>query len=151
MYNIRLVWGLFVFRSIPCPSPAILCVEGLTPLSCISSGSRVNRLLAGEKLRGQKKGRRQGISPLPLYSRDILGQQLHLLHGTSSCWTDPPGFLLPSGVPSLWAPSSFCLSILWVTVASHRCCSLAYLPLPCLGLSSSSHLYNQFPKLISLL
>lgn len=48
-------------------------------------------------------------------------------------------------------PSFFHLFILGVTVASRYCCSLAYLPLPCLALSSSSHLYDQFPKLISLL
>lgn len=141
MYNIRLVSGLFVLRSIPCPSPAILCVtEGLTPLSCISPGSCVNRLLAGEKLRGQKKGRRQGISPSLSTPGIFLGNnyiffmapapagQTHLASyflQVSPASGLPPPFVSPScGLQWLPAPAALWLTSLfpvWVSVPPVTC------------------------------
>lgn len=85
-----------MFRSVSFPSSAL-------PSKLHSPGSHVSRLLAHGRLRGWKEGRSQSI-PHPPCFRDILGQQLHLLHGTNSCWTDPPYFLLPpvgeTGIPS---------------------------------------------------
>lgn len=82
--------------------------RGWFPLAA-SPGSWVNRLLAGGRLRREKAGH---LPPPPRF-RDILGPQLHLVHGTSSFRTDSP-FLLPpvSSASQLPLPSLSVLEVL---------------------------------------
>ena len=113
-------------------------------------GSCVNRLPTRGRLARWKERKGQGIFCLSSLTGDIPGQQLHLLHDSSSCWIVtllPASFRCPQPLGSYNIASSLCLSILRMIVTSCCCCCccLAYLIFPHLALSSSSHLYDQIP------